>query len=120
MQLTMDYSCKELCRCIFVRQPDNKRCGCLQEQQHTAFLMGDNKCTEKMVEAKTLLKNWKGPSSAQLALIANKEEEGGVALSKKGKTAAVKKSPKGKCQGCGMVNNHFLSDCKVVSKNQRR
>ena len=37
-----------------------------------------------------------------------------------GKTSAVKKAPKGKCHGCGMVNDHFLSDYKVVSEETNK
>ena len=63
-----------------------------------------------MVEVKTLLKYCQGPSIAQTDPITNKEEEGGLAFVKQGKTAAVKKAPKGKCHGCGMINDNFLSD----------
>ena len=48
-QLTMDSSCKELCSCLFVRQSNNKRYKRLKEQQHNAFLVGDDKYTEKMI-----------------------------------------------------------------------
>ena len=51
----MDSSCEEFYSCIFVRQYDNKHYRHLKEQQHNAFLMGDNKCIQKIVEAKTLL-----------------------------------------------------------------
>ena len=36
------------------------------------------------------------------------------------KTSAVKKSPKGKCQGCSIVNGNLLSDCKVVSEEVKK
>ena len=43
---------------------------------------------------------------------------GGVASVDQGKTAAMKDF-KGKCHGCGMVNGHFLPDCKVVSEESK-
>ena len=106
----MDLSCEEFCSCLFVRQSDNKRYKYLKGQQHNAFLVGDDKYTKEVVESKTLLRYWQGPTRAQQAPITNKEEDGGVAFVKQGKNAAVKKSPKVKCHGCGMVNDHFLSD----------
>ena len=39
---------------------------------------------------------------------------------KQGKTASMKKTPKGKCHGCCMVNDHFLSYQKVVSKEAKK
>ena len=68
----MDLSCKEFCICLFVRQYDNKSYERLKEQQQNAFLMGDNKYTERIVEAKTLLKDCQGPSIVHPALIVNK------------------------------------------------
>ena len=56
----------------------------------------------------------------QPAPIANKEEKGSIAFVKKGETATVKKDPKGKCHRCGMVNDYFLSDCKVVSEEANK
>ena len=43
-----------------------------------------------------------------------------MAFVNKGKTAAVKKAPKVKCQGCVMVNKHFLSNCKIISKEAKK
>ena len=103
-----DFVYEEFCSCIFVLKSNKRRYERLKEKQHNAFLVGDNKCTEKMVESKTLLEDWQVPSSAQPEPIENKEEEGGVKFVEKGKTAAVKKAPKGICHGCGMVNDHFL------------
>ena len=71
---------------------------------------GRQQVHQKMVEYKNLLKYWQGPSSAQLAPIANKEEGGGLDFSEQGKTAEAKKDLKGKFNGSGMVNDHFLSD----------
>ena len=48
-QLTMDSSCEEFCSCFLVRQSDNKRYKRPKEQQHNAFLVGDDKYTEKMI-----------------------------------------------------------------------
>ena len=115
-QLTMIFSCGEFCSCLFLHQSNNRRYKCPEEQQHNAFLMVDNKYTKKIVEAKNLLEDWQGTSRAQPTPIANKEEEGGMAFIKQGNTAAVKKYNRGKCHGYGMVNDHFLSKCKVVSK----
>ena len=67
-----------------------------------------------------MLEDWQGPSSVKPAPIANKDEEGGISSVEQGKTAVVKKSPKGKCHGYGMVNDHFLSDFKVVSKEAKK
>ena len=71
-QLTMDSSCEEFCSCLLVCQYYNKRYGRLKEKQHKDFLMGDNMYTEKMAKSKTLLEDWKGPSSAQPSPIENK------------------------------------------------
>ena len=43
-----------------------------------------------------------------------------MAFVKQGKTAAVKKDTRGKCHGCGIVNDHFLSDLKVVCKEAKK
>ena len=72
-QLTMDLSCEEFFGCLCVCQSNNKRYGCLKEQQHNLFLMGYNKYTKKMLESKTLLKYWQGQSSANPAPMANKK-----------------------------------------------
>ena len=103
-----------------MRQSDNKQYERLTKKQYNAFVMGDSKYTKKMVEAKTMLKYWQGPSIAQPAPIANKEEEGGVDFVEQGKTAVVKKAPKGKFHRCVMVSDHFLSYCKVVSKESNK
>ena len=95
----MNSSCEELCSCLFVRKSNNKRYKHLKEKQHNAFLMGDNKYTKKIVEAKNLIQDWQVPTSMHQALIANKEEEGGAASVEQGKTAAVRKDPKGKFHG---------------------
>ena len=56
-QLTIYSFCKELCSCLFVRQSNNKHYRRMKEYQHNAFLTGDNKHINKMVEANTLLKD---------------------------------------------------------------
>ena len=38
-KLTMDFSCKELCSYLFVRQSDNKLYRRQKEHQHNAFLI---------------------------------------------------------------------------------
>ena len=73
-----------------------------------------------MVKSKTLLEDWQVPNSAQQVPIAKKEEEGGVAFVKQGNTDAVKKYPKGKYHGCGMVNDNFLPECKFVSEEAKK
>ena len=39
---------------------------------------------------------------------------------KQGKTAAAKKATKGKFHGCGMVNDDFFSDFKVISEEAKK
>ena len=74
VQLTMDSFYEEFCSCLFVRQSDNKRYGYLKKR----LPHGRQKVHKKMVESKTLIEDWQGPSSAQPAPIENKEEESGV------------------------------------------
>ena len=90
----MNSYCKEFFSCLFLRQSHNKRYERLKEQHNNAFIVVDNKYTGKILEAKTLLEYYQGPSISQPVPITNKEEEGGAAFAKQGKTAVVKKDPK--------------------------
>ena len=106
VQLTMDSFYEEFCSCLFVRQSDNKRYGYLKKR----LPRGRQKLHKKMVESKTLIEYCQGPYSTQPEPIENKEEDGCVAFLEESQNDVVNKSPKEKCHGCTMVNNHFLSD----------
>ena len=106
----MDLSFEEFCGCLFVHQSDSKLYGRLKRNYHNAFLMGDNKSSNKILEYKNMIEYCQGPYSTQPEPIENKEEDGCVAFIEQGQNDVVNKSPREKCHGCTMVNNHFLSD----------
>ena len=71
---------------------------------------------QKIVEAKTMLEDWQGPSSVKPAPIENKEEKGGVAFVKQGNNYLVKKDPKGKCHGAAWSMAIYYQTAKSYPK----
>ena len=78
----MASSSEEFCSCLFIPQSDNARYAGLNQQQSNTFLIGDDKYTETMVAAKTLLEDWKVGLRKQKSRDTDvvKEEEGVVSV----------------------------------------
>ena len=53
-------ACEEFLSCIFIHCSDKDRYGQLKKDQHNSYLVGKSIYTDTLVDARKLLKEWKG------------------------------------------------------------
>ena len=97
---------------LLIGQSNNARYAGLKQQQSNKFFTGDDRYTDTMVVAKTLLEDWQGGASKQ------KSRETGVMKQEEGVAFVQGGTEKKKpyihpdlvCHGCG-EKGHCLSNC---------
>ena len=97
--------------CMFIHCLDKDRYGQLKKDQHNSYLVGKLIYTDTIVDAKKLLKEWKGSRKKSAPPQQQPANEPGVEFVEAGTASKEKKAGKDViCHGCSK-KGHYLSEC---------